>query len=68
VYCYDSGGTLIAETISDEYGDYVLENVPPGIYDVKGETLINDQPYSAWEYGVQVFSGAETPFVTLVLY
>jgi hypothetical protein len=67
VYCYD-GSVLVAETISDQDGNYLLENVPPGTYTVIGESVINDVLYTDIALDVGVNSGETTPYVTLFLH
>jgi hypothetical protein len=67
VYCY-SGSVLVAETISDQDGNYLLQDVPPGTYTVIGESVINDVLYTDIAVNVVVNSGATTPYVTLFLH
>jgi hypothetical protein len=67
VYCYD-GDTLVAETLSDPSGNYVLEGVPPGTYTIIGQTVISGIFYSDIVLNVQVNAGETTPYVTLVLH
>ena len=68
VYCYDSEDALIAEAVSDEFGDYALENIPAGAYAVIGETFINDQLYSDVVVEVVVAPQLVTLPVVLVLH
>lgn len=67
IYLYD-GADLMAETISDQDGNYVLADVPVGTYTVIGETIIDGQVYSDIVLNVQVNSGQTTEYVTLVLH
>ncbi len=67
VSCYD-GDVLIAETLSDQDGNYVLQVISPGTYTVIGQTLISGVFYSDIVLNVEVVAGQTTPFVTLVLY
>jgi len=67
IYLYD-GAELIAETLSNEFSNYLLPNVPAGSYTVIGQTYIDDTLYSDVLLNVQVNSGETTPYVTLVLY
>jgi hypothetical protein len=67
IYCYD-GDVLIAETLSDQDGNYLLEGVPPGTYTVIGQTFISGVSYSDIVLNVEVNSGQTTPYVTLVLH
>jgi hypothetical protein len=67
IYLYD-GAELIAETLSDEFSNYLLPNVPAGSYTVIGQTYIDDALYSDVLLNVQVNSGETTPYVTMVLY
>jgi hypothetical protein len=67
VYLYD-GVELIAETLSDETGNYLLDSIPPGSYTVIGETVIDSTPYNDIIPDVQVYSGETTEYVTLVLH
>jgi Flp pilus assembly protein TadG len=63
----DNGVEVIAETLSDQDGNYLFENVPPGTYTVIGETVIDGQLYTGYESNVVVQSGQLTEYVTLVL-
>jgi hypothetical protein len=67
VYCYN-GDELVAETLSDQDGDYSLANVPAGTYTIIGQTFISGVSYSDIVLDVQVNSGQTTPYVTLVLH
>ena len=67
VYCYD-GAELIAETLSDQDGNYLLEGVAPGTYTIVGQTLISGVPYGDVVLNVNVQSGQTTEYVTLVLH
>jgi hypothetical protein len=67
VYCYD-GDALISQALSDQNGDYLLENVPPGTYTVIGEATINGTLYTDIVADVIVYDGQITPYVTLILH
>jgi len=66
VYVYD-GVELIAETLSDQAGQYLIESIPVGIYTVVGEMYIGDALYSDAVLNVEVFDGGAALFITLVL-
>ena len=69
VYCYDQAdGALIAETLSDEYGDYLLLNLPEGLYTVVGETFINDEHYMDDIQDIAVAADTVSYFWLLVLH
>jgi hypothetical protein len=67
VYCYD-GAQLIAETLSDQEGSFLLTDVPPGTYAIIGEAVINDVLYTDIAMDVVVESGQTTNYVTLILH
>jgi Flp pilus assembly protein TadG len=67
VYVYD-GAVLVAQTLSDQNGNYVLGGIPAGSYTVIGETFIDSVLYSDLVLDVQVQSGQTTQFVTLILH
>ena len=68
VYLYNSGGTLIATTISETNGTYRLNVVPAGTnYTVIGESIVNNKPYSDTRTGIEVINGVETTNVHLYL-
>ncbi len=67
VYCYD-GDVLVAETLSDQTGNYLLEGIPAGACTVSGQTVISGALYQDYVLNVQVNAGQTTPNVTLVLH
>jgi hypothetical protein len=67
VYCYD-GDVLVAETLSDQTGDYLLEGIPAGACTVSGQTVISGVLYQDYVLNVPVVAGQTTPNVTLVLH
>jgi hypothetical protein len=67
VYCYD-GAVLVAETLSDQTGNYLLEGIPAGTCTVSGQTVISGALYQDYVLNVQVNAGQTTPNVTLVLH
>ena len=67
IYLYDGSG-LIAETLSDQDGDYWLTDVPAGNYTMIGETYIDGVLYSDIVLNVVAESGQTTEYVTLVLH
>jgi len=67
VYCYD-GGSLIAQTLSDQDGYYLLEGIPAGSYMIIGETYIDGTLYADDVSNIPVQSGQTTENVTLVLH
>jgi Flp pilus assembly protein TadG len=67
VSCYD-GDQLVAETLSDQDGNYLLDGLPPGNYSVIGQTFISGVLYSDIVLNVVVQSGQTTDYVTLVLH
>jgi hypothetical protein len=67
VYLYE-GEVLIAEVLSDQSGDYVMEGLPAGTYTVIGETYIDGVLYSDIVLNVLVESGQTTQYMTLVLH
>jgi Flp pilus assembly protein TadG len=67
VYCY-AGAELIAETLSDQDGNYVLPDITPGTYSVIGQTYINDVYFSDVVLNVQVSSGSTTRYITMILH
>jgi len=67
VYCYN-GDMLVAETISDRDGNYLLQDLPSGTYTVIGESVIDGVLYSDIAWGIAVKSGETTPYVTLYIH
>jgi hypothetical protein len=67
VSVYD-GDVLIAGTLSDRDGNYLLAGIPAGSFTVIGEAFIDGVLYSDTTLNVQVNSGQTTPHVTLVLH
>ncbi|MFQ5398196.1 MAG: TadE/TadG family type IV pilus assembly protein [Anaerolineae bacterium] len=64
-----SGGSVVATTVSDASGNYNFGMVlPPGTYDVYGQTVLNNVVYSDLITGVTVTSNNTTQFVTLILH
>ena len=69
VYCYDEAdGALIAEILSDEYGDYALIDLPAGTCTVVGETFIDDQLFTDEIQGIVVDPDSVSYFWLLVLH
>ncbi len=67
VYVYN-GIDLIAETLSDADGNYLLGSIPEGTYTVIGETVIDSALYTDIVLDIPVVSGQTTEWVTLVLH
>jgi hypothetical protein len=67
VYWY-SGDALLAETLSDRDGNYLLRDLAPGTYTVVGELVIDGVLYTDVAAGVNVNSGETAPHVTLYLH
>jgi hypothetical protein len=66
VYCYD-GDVLVAETISDRNGSYLLQGILPGTYTVIGELVADPVLYTDVALDVDVVHGETTPLVDIVL-
>ncbi len=66
VYVYD-GDVLIAETLSDQEGQYMIESIPAGIYTLVGEIYIGDVLYSDAVLNIEVYGGGTVYPITLVL-
>jgi len=61
IFCVDvSTGLLVAETISDLDGNYLIEGLATGTYDVTGELTIGDVLFAAALPGISVTSPATT--------
>jgi hypothetical protein len=67
VRCY-LGDKLVAETTSDQAGNYLFQGLVPGIYMLWGELMAGEGSYGGVILDVQVISGQTTPYVTLYLY
>jgi hypothetical protein len=67
VYWYHDD-TLIAETVSDEQGNYLVPDLPSGTYTVVGEFTVDGVLYSDVAWDVVVTGGETTPYVTLYLH
>ncbi len=68
VYCYDSNYNLVAQTISDQNGLFHLDNIPPGVYTMIGQTTINDRAFTGLVTNITINSGQTTQYITLTLY
>ncbi len=67
VYSYN-GDVLVAETISDQDGNYLLQDLPPGTYTVIAESVIDEVLYTDIAVDILVNGGETTPYVTLYMH
>jgi hypothetical protein len=54
--------------VSDESGQYLLENLPAGVYNVFGQLYVGDELYLDILSNVIVEAGALTQYANLVLH
>ena len=68
VSVYTAGGLLVAEGYSDRSGQYLLENVPAGTFNIFGMLHVEGELYLDVLTNVEIKNNQLTPYQTLLLH